>query len=205
MKISKYVTILMIAFLVASCGEDNGFTPVTKEVKDLVEDGWETFGYSVLGAGTLGYQNALEIFNEAISKDSTYAEAYNGAGWASARLARLSDAIQYFQDGINLNANLIDAIAGLAFTYNAQKSYAASNTQAISAINQNNQWQFSYDQSVNYKDLYVILAENYFALKNYSQSLYYVKLLNPGFSADVNTIAGKSLLAEEIERLLGFA
>ena len=55
MKISKYVIILMIAFLAANCGEDNGFTPVSKEVKDLVEDGWEAFGYSVLGAGTSVY------------------------------------------------------------------------------------------------------------------------------------------------------
>ena len=203
MKIIKYFIILLIAFLVASCGEDNGFTPTSKEVQDLVDEGWENFGYSVQGAGTLGYEAALETFTEAISKDGTFADAYNGAGWSSARLARLSDAIQYFEKCLQQNENMTDAISGLAFVYNAQKSYSASNSQANSALSKDNQWQFSYDQSVNYKDLYLIMAENYFALKNYSQSLSYVKLLNPDFTADVTTITGKSELAEEIERLLG--
>ncbi|MBD3288090.1 hypothetical protein GF337_04745, partial [candidate division KSB1 bacterium] len=160
MNLFRYFIFLLIAVSFTGCGDDNGFTPPTKELQDLVNDGWETFGYSVAGAGTIGYENALEIFEDVISQDSSFAEAYNGAGWSSARLTRLNDAISFFQKGIVRDANLIDANAGLAFIYNAQKSYAASNNQAQSVINKNDEWQFGYDQSVNYRDLYIIMAEN---------------------------------------------
>jgi hypothetical protein len=64
-------------------------------------------------------------------------------------------------------------------------------------------WLFSYNETLGYEDLDLILSASYFALRDLSQSLTYVKKLNPSFAADITTYEGESALAEEIERLRG--
>lgn len=196
MKINKYFLIYLLILFIFNCGEDNGFKPPNKEAKELTDDGWQKFEYS-------GYQNALTKFKEAMNIDSNYAEAYSGAGWASARLTNLSDAVSYFIQCISLNSSHVDAHAGLAFVYNAKKEYQLSINSGNNALSYNAQWTFEHDQTISHHDLHLILAENYFALSNYSESLNHVSILNPLFTADIDTFEGKSALAEEIERLRG--
>ncbi len=188
---------LLITVMISGCGDTgNGFKPPVKEAEELVIEGWEKFSYR-------GYANALEKFKEAITLNADYADAYNGAGWSNARLTMLTDAINYFTQCLAIDRNFTDAQAGMAFVYNAQKSYQASIDQANSALTGNPAWSFGHDQSLSYLDLRVILAENYFALGNFTGSLNQVRLLNPSFTSDVNSFEGKTALAEEIERLRG--
>lgn len=196
MKIEKYMLILSLLLLIINCQTQNGITPPDKNVEELVTSGWEQFESS-------NYQLALEKFEEAITLDNSYAEAYNGAGWTSARLTNLSDAVAYFNQGIAKNSSFVDAHAGLAFVYNAQKEYQSAIASANKAISLSSNWLFSHDETISYKDLYLILAASYFALGDFSQSLAYVKKLNTSFNADITTYEGKSALAEEIERLRG--
>lgn len=203
MQIMKYLSFFLILMLIAGCAADNGTDPVDDDVAEIVASGWETFGYAVLGGGSFSYQNALETFEEAIGLDSSSAESFHGAGWCSARLTLLSQAVSFFQQSIAINSDLTSAHAGLAFVYNAQKQYQNSNSEALIVINQDSEWNFDHDNSLSYTDIYVMIAMNYYALGNYSQSLTYVKKLNPEFNISVDTLEGKSALAEEIERLRG--
>jgi tetratricopeptide (TPR) repeat protein len=196
MKIGKYIFCLSIFLLIINCELQDGITPPDENVEELVNEGWEQFKSG-------NYQLALETFQDAIARDNNYAEAYNGAGWASARLTNLSNAVSYFTQCISLNASLVTAHAGLAFVYNAQKEYASAINSANKALSLRSNWLFTYDESIGYKDLHLILAASYFALGNFSQSLAQVQKLNPSFTADFNTYEGKSALAEEIERLRG--
>jgi len=203
MKNISYFLVLLIVIFIITCGEENSVTPISEEAEQLVQDGWETFGYGVLGGGSRTYENALNHFLSAIDIDSTYAAAYTGAGWSSARLNQLTNAISYFTKSVSFNSAEIDAHAGMAFVLNAQKNYSDSNAAAEEALQLNAAWLFVYDQSVSHADLHLILAENYFALGNFSSSLAEVKVLNPSFDANISTFEGKSTLAEEIERLRG--
>lgn len=196
MKRSVYILLILFLLMLGSCGSDNGFTPPNKEAQDLVDEGWEKFGYK-------GYQNALLKFEEAIEKDETFTDAYNGAAWACARIPRLQNAANYFSQCLNIDNNYVDAHAGLAFVYNAQKSYANSNTAATTALNKDPDWAFSHDVTVDYKDLQLLMAVNYYALGDLNSSLMKVKILNPLFNADVTSFEGKQALANEIERLGG--
>jgi tetratricopeptide (TPR) repeat protein len=196
MKIGKYIFCLSIFLLIINCELQDGITPPDENVEELVNEGWEQFKSG-------NYQLALETFQDAIARDNNYAEAYNGAGWASARLTNLSNAVSYFTQCISLNASLVTAHAGLAFVYNAQKEYESAINSANKALSLRSNWLFTYDESIGYKDLHLILAASYFALGNFSQSLAQVQKLNPSFTADFNTYEGKSALAEEIERLRG--
>lgn len=196
MKVTKYIfaSIILLSFI--NCEPQNGVTPDDKNAEQLVGEGWDYFKSG-------NYQLALERFQDAIARDNDYAEAYNGAGWSTARLTRLSDAISYFIQSIAQNSSYTDAHAGLAFAYNAQKQYQLAIDSANEALRLRSNWQFSYDESLSYKDLQLILAASYFALGDFSQSLAQVQKLNPSFTADINSYEGKSALAEEIERLRG--
>jgi len=197
MKFLKYTMTCLIILLMVGCTGNNGIAPVENyTAQELTEQGWELFG-------TVDYQRALEKFQEAISKDASYVEAHCGTGWAAARLKDLAKSANYFSSCISLNSSYVDAHAGIAFVYNAQKSYLLSNTSAIEALNQDATWTFLHDETLSYKDLYLLLAENYFALLDFKESLARVKILNPSFTADVTTYDGRAALAAEIERLRG--
>ncbi|MBL7093383.1 hypothetical protein ISS22_05360 [candidate division KSB1 bacterium] len=197
MKFLKYTMVCLIILLMAGCDVDNGTTPTENyNAQELTELGWDRFG-------TKDYQIALDKFEEAISKDANYVEAYCGAGWASARLKNLANSISYFSSCISLNSSYEDGHAGSAFVYNAGKNYLSSITSAISALDQNTTWAFLHDETLNYKDLHLLLAENYFALLNFNDCLTQVKILNSSFTADITTYDGRVALAAEIERLRG--
>ncbi len=196
MKVGKYIFCLSILLLIINCELQNGITPPDKIVEELVNEGWEQFKSG-------NYQLALEKFQDVIVRDNNYAEAYNGAGWASARLTNLTNAVSHFTQCITLNSSHVAAHAGLAFVYSAQKKYESAINSANKALSLRSNWLFTYDESIGYKDLHLILAASYFALGNFSQSLAQVQKLNPSFTADINTYEGKSALAEEIERLRG--
>lgn len=191
MKLFKYI--ILILFLIFACDADNGTDPdLTAE--ELIAQGWENFE-------SADYSAALTSFEEAISKDETIADAFNGAGWTNGRLTNLTDAVSRFSSAITLNANLTDAHAGLAFAHNAQKSYQSAINSANTAIGLESGWDFSHDETLDYKDLHLLLAESYFATLDFTSSLAQVQILNPSFTADVNTFDGRSALAAEIERL----
>jgi tetratricopeptide (TPR) repeat protein len=192
MKILRLIIIINLIFML-NCEKDNGTEP-SGDAALITEGGWVSFQYK-------GYQAALDKFEEAISIDANYADAYNGAGWANARLSNLTDAISNFNQAISLNSTFVDALAGIAFAYNAQKMYEQSNSSAIAALNSNSNWIFSRDTNVDYNDLYLVIAANYFALGNLTNALEYVQKIDPSFNVDVSTYDGKAELAEKIENL----
>ena len=186
----------LVVLLMAGCETENGTMPTEYTAEELTEQGWDLFG-------TVDYQSALEKFEEALSKETNYVEAYCGAGWATARLTDLASSVSYFTSCISLNSSYVDGHAGLAFVYNAQKNYLSAITSANSALSQNSAWFFLHDETLNYKDLHLLLAECYFALLNFENCLAQVKILNTSFTADITTYDGRAALAAEIERLRG--
>ena len=196
MKIFKYLMFSLMVLLTAGCVSNNGTTPTDFTAQELTEQGWEKFG-------TVDYEKASEKFQEAIKMDANYVEAYCGAGWAEARLTNLASSASYFSQCISLNSSYVDGLAGIAFVYNAQKNYQSAITSATNALNKSSTWAFLHDETLNYKDLHLLLAECYFALLNFSDSLTQVKILNSSFTADISTYDGRAALAAEIERLRG--
>ncbi|MDZ7330872.1 MAG: tetratricopeptide repeat protein [candidate division KSB1 bacterium] len=179
---------------IIGCEVQHGTDISDGQIAELIQAGWEQFE---AGNYTLGVQK----FEQAISRNETSAEAYCGAGWCYARLTNLSSAVLNFNEAISLDASLVDVHAGLAFVYYAQKQYSSAISSANKTLSLSSNYLFAHDRNLSYKDLYLVIAACYFALGDFTQSLAFVKKLNPSFSADVATFDGKSALAEEIERL----
>ncbi len=184
---------LLLASLIGmvSCGGDEAADTVYQE---LIDQGWVFFENAE-------YDSALSRFTAARDYNIQPAEAYTGRGWCYMKLDNLSSAAGEFttaSGGLNPTAELY---AGWAFTLNAQKQYAQSNTQATEALLQSPNWIFPHGLNLNDDHLHLLKAENFFALGDYTGSLIEVKAIEPSFNADVSTSDGQAALADEIEIL----
>ncbi|MBI1803670.1 MAG: hypothetical protein HY033_12375 [Ignavibacteriae bacterium] len=164
--------------------------------QDLIAKGWQDYT-------TGNYQGAIDKFNQALSMDGNLVDAYNGAGWASAKLNQLANAVSKFTTGLGKDTANLEIKAGLSIVYNAQRNYAQSISYASQVVASRPSWSFSRDLTVSASDLHLLLAENYFAIADYAASLTEVQKLNSVFNTDVGTVAGQTALAQEIERLRG--
>ena len=192
-KITTYLFAFLTLFSLSSCSS-GGDEPSPPTAPELVAQGWQSYV-------SKDYQSALDKFTQAIGLDGGFVDAYNGAGWAQAKLNRLSNSLTSFTTGHGKDSTNLEINAGMAIVLSAQHNYAQSALHATAVITAQPGWSFSHDATLSTADLHLLLAEDYFAMANYSSSLAEVKLLNSTFDADILTVAGKTLLAQEIERL----
>ncbi len=184
---------LLVLFFACSKGPTGG--EVSKTPQDRVNEGWTAFESG-------DYSTAVVSFEEALEEDNTLWEAHHGLGWTLARLGNSGQAVNHFLNAISQNPASLSAKAGLALIYNAQMQYNNSNQRSGEVLQMNAQWIFEHDNRVDWKDLVILRAENFFALGQFAESLEEVRKLNPGFSTDVSTTNGQADLAAEIERLI---
>jgi tetratricopeptide (TPR) repeat protein len=168
--------------------------PTPKTPEQLLSEGWDAFTLK-------NYSLALTDFTAAIQGNTNLVDAYNGSGWTNAKLNALAASVTSFTDGLSKDTTRIAIKAGLAFVYNAQKQYQLSIDRALAVFQADPNWVFSHDLSISVSTLHILLAEDYFALANFTASYLQVQVVNPSFVADVSTRTGQSALAAEIERL----
>ncbi|HYQ87296.1 MAG TPA: hypothetical protein VES59_08665 [Bacteroidota bacterium] len=196
MKIRVLIMVLVIAQL-WGCSKDEG-GPAAKTPAELLAEGWQAYA-------SRNYQLAHDDFAAATQGDANLVDAYNGSGWANAKLNVLAAAVASFNTGLGKDAVNLQMRAGLSFVFNAQKLYTSSIAADTTVLHANSTWSFSRDTSINAADLHLLLAEDYFALTppDFASSKAQVLTLNPLFAADIATLAGQTALAAEIERLRG--
>ncbi|NOZ63101.1 MAG: tetratricopeptide repeat protein [Calditrichaeota bacterium] len=194
MKIPFFLVIVIAIGLFFSCQSDVGTEPSNYSPEKLTADGWTQFENGE-------YTLALNNFKEAIRASDTYVDAYNGAGWTNARQQNLSDAASYFSQCLNLDANYNDALAGNSFLAHARKDYQTAVQDGNKVVANDPNWDFSHDANIDIVDVYLVLAESYFALQDFTNSLLQVQKIDPTFSVDVSTYEGKAKLADKIEAL----
>ena len=111
-KIYTYqITFALLTFIAVGCRQE--YEPVDS---DFSQYGWKYYENG-------DYVEAREWFQEALREDSTFADAYNGAGWSLGHLGQADSARYYFSSWISqadeTSDYLLDYYAGLAFSYNA--------------------------------------------------------------------------------------
>ncbi|MCU0607040.1 MAG: hypothetical protein MUF78_06400 [Candidatus Edwardsbacteria bacterium] len=205
MKKQATIIALCLTAIVSGCGKSgsNGTTaPVTElTAAEHLAQGWTSFN-----AGS--FSAAQTSFGNAIAKDSTLADAYNGRGWCQGILGSPASALSSFATGATRTGTAVvlnEITAGMAFSYAAMDSAAKAVTSASSVLLADNDWQFSHtyrasqDNVLNYLELCLLLAQNHFKLGQFTQAEDFVQLLHPGFDVDETTPAGQAQLQAEIE------
>jgi len=195
---TKYIFVLFLSAIFgffSGCGKKNGGTdPPVVDIDQLLKDGWAAFE-------SQDYSTALEAFDAVINEERDNTDAYNGLGWSFLLLDKLDDASTSFDAGGTKPGASADVFAGNAFTLNALKKYDRSIVEISKASTKAPDWSFIHKPGLDINDLQVLLAENYFLLGKFTESLSAILKLNSGFTADPETLDGQTSMAQEIERL----
>ncbi len=199
-------TILSIIFiaglcsttLLVGCGGGGGGGEPTETAADLTNQGWALF---VQGK----YEEAIERFTRATQLDANYADAYNGLGWsyANTKVDSLAKALINFNLCIAKDTTHADPYAGRAPVYrdlNPPQFQDAINT-ATTALTKDSDYEFVHYTDFNWRDLHLIKAQCYYGLKEYTQALAEVVILDTDYMLDPGSPTFVRDLAAKIEDL----
>ena len=191
--------------------------PVIPTEEDLAGYGWTLYE-------TGEYQEAREWFYDAVDKDSSYADGYNGIGWCFGKLRQADSAAVYFHvshtkpfDPYETPDLDLDLYAGLTFSYSGMHIDSLVRTYASYVLVERPElgaWYFSHDNKINHLDIRLELAladfnMGYFvSCRNNLQSIYndtYYQSFpsnNPkALTMNVETVSGRAELAQILQSL----
>ena len=197
---------------------------VTASDEDMSEYGWILYSESK-------FDESNEWFVNAVFRDSTYKDGYNGQGWTYGKLGEIDSSIIRFEKGIQ-KANrsgelswedqklkwkdhdpLLESIAGLTLAYHAKNLHGMAIDSGLVFLKISGdldyrkssgdlKWSFSRDKNINSTHIIWTIASSYFAEGRYVESLEYSNRLNLIDSTfDITTTVGVQKLATEISRL----
>ena len=165
------LSLFIIASFSISCGES---------AEELLDSGWANFE-----AGD--YAQAINDFEDAISENSSLTEAYSGIGWSQLRLDRIDDAENNFQTALDRNYAGKEVLAGLAAISLAKEEYMAAIGYAESILNIDPDWVFVHDSSVDYRDVWLLVAIANFHEGNFAEVESAIKNFDNSFSISENS------------------
>ena len=209
----KYIT-QFLAVLVLSNGCRQ---PVIPTEEDLAGYGWTLYEQGE-------YQEAREWFYDAVDKDSSFADGYNGIGWCFGKLRQADSAAVYFHmsqtkpfDPYDTPDLDLDLYAGLTFAYSGMHIDSLVRTYAAYVLVERPElgpWYFSHDNKINHLDIRLELAladfnMGYFVscrdnLQSIYNDTYYQSFPsnNPkALTMNVETVLGRSELAQILQTM----
>jgi tetratricopeptide (TPR) repeat protein len=147
------------------------------------------------------YNSSLHYFNKLLEKGDSLAIAYTGIGWCKSRLYEFNEAKTNLNNALlhnPYNLQKDNIFSGLAFVQDALNEYenCIQSTDSIST-----DWNFQYDSTLNYNDIILLRAVNFYSISDYYKSYLEVKKLDDSFTTNINTVEGRAKLAEKIEEL----
>ena len=190
---TKALTAAMaLALLAGGCREK-----LVADTPDFTEYGWELWT-------ELEYRAAIIQFEEGLALDESYADTWNGLGWAYIELGAADTSDTKFDRGILLEDTtevMVELLAGRAFSSLATGDFTAAVTDAKNALAASPVWIFKRNTAITYEDLMITVATGFYGAAEFDSSLVWVIKLDSNFDADVTTPAGRSALAAQIELL----
>lgn len=212
--LKQYKLIFFFGFIIFSM---NCRQPVIPTEEDLAGYGWTLYE-------TGKYQEAREWFYDAVAKDSSYADGYNGIGWCFGKLRRADSAAVYFHisqtkpfDSYDTPDLDLDLYAGLTFAYSGMHIDSLVREYATYVLVERpilGPWKFSHDNKINHLDVRLELAladfnMGYFtSCRDNLQSIYndssyqsYPQNTVESLTMNVETLLGRAELAQLLQSL----
>ena len=212
--LKQYKLIFFFGFTLFSM---NCRQPVIPTEEDLAGYGWTLYE-------TGKYQEAREWFYDAVAKDSSYADGYNGIGWCFGKLRRADSAAVYFHisqtkpfDSYDTPDLDLERYAGLTFAYSGMQIDSLVREYATYVLVERpilGPWKFSHDNKINHLDVRLELAladfnMGYFtSCRDNLQSIYndssyqsYPQNTVESLTMNVETLLGRAELAQLLQSL----
>ena len=191
-KLFTIISLFIIVVSLSNCRKD--YAPTGPDYTD--------YGWTFYEDGN--HEDARTWFRESLDTDSSYADGYNGLGWALGYMDSMGTAFEIFGLGIAIGDSTDcypDLLAGYVFSGHAIAEYDSVAALADEFIEHGSNWVFAQDESVNYQDVMILISASCFSIADYEKSLELVQILETDFTADIETSGGKSELSLKIEEL----
>ena len=212
LNIIKKISLIALMLIATNCRQS-----VIPTEEDLAGYGWILYE-----AGD--YQEAREWFYDAVAKDSSYADGYNGIGWCFGKLRQADSAAVYFHESQTKPFDTydtpdldLDLYAGLTFAYsgmNIDSLVREYSTYVLVERPELGPWYFSHDLKINHLDVKLELAladfnMGYFtSCRDNLQSIYndsyyqsFPSNIVKALTMDVETLSGRAELAQLLQSL----
>ena len=197
-KMSKISFILLMSAVLIGTGCRKR---VTASDADMSEYGWVLYAEGK-------FIESNEWFVNAVARDTSYKDGYNGQGWTYGKLGEIDSSIARFEKGREKavadttwdDRKLLfsdpshdtgkECTAGLSLAYHAQNSHGKAIQSGLQFLQMSKddtydvsdgstlQWSFSRDEKLNSKHIIWTISSSYFSEGNYSESLEYANKLN---------------------------
>jgi len=189
-----------VVLMLAGCAKKA--TEPEPSLDDLMNSAWSAFRQG-------SFSSALGYFNQVLSRSAGHTDALNGKGWCLGILGDRPGALSAFNAGLAGAPANNSLRAGLAFTYAAMDSSPQAAARDSTVLAADSLWSLgqryvmSWDYLMDWRDLRVLLAEEYFVMGRFSESLAQVMKLDASVTvgADFSLAENQAALLVEIERL----
>ncbi|MDP6340081.1 MAG: hypothetical protein QF842_07175 [Candidatus Marinimicrobia bacterium] len=179
--------------------------------ENMAEYGWVLYK-------TKDFLNSNTWFQDAVTNDKNWKDAYNGLGWTYAKLMVLDSSIANYQTGLGKKQDAwnptdihSEILAGLTFAYHAQgkdkKTVEFGRTFLDSTVKPlTSGWIFSHDSLLNYLDVRITLAASYFALGKFDSTILQMTVILDSLNSSElpitdTTLIGRIEMAKQIMTL----
>ncbi len=178
------LTALLGLLVLAGCGEDKTTEPATP----TDAQGYLDLGWSQYGAGE--YLDAYSSFSQAVdlAEDSSQVTAgLSGIGWTATKDVNPASGSPAFEMALQFDSTFTEALGGYAFLLQTIEEWQQSNERASALLALDPTWIFEHENDIDYLDVRLLQAENYYALANFQASLEAALALNQvvGYDPDL--------------------
>ncbi len=192
--ISMGLLVSLLALIMGGCRDR-----IEPETPDYVEYGWELMADSL-------YRAAIVQFEAGTDLEASYADGWNGLGWAFARLGAADTSAERFTTAATKSDTTIvgtEILAGRSFARLALGQFSLAVGDAKGALALTPDWVFRRDPAaLTYRHLYLTAATAFYGQGKFDSCLVWVQKLDETFPADT-TLSGRSQLAAKLEDLRG--
>lgn len=195
LSIAMGLLVSLLALIMGGCRDR-----IEPETPDYVEYGWELMADSLYRAAIVQFEAGTEL-------EASYADGWNGLGWAFARLGAADTSAERFTTAATKSDTTIvgtEILAGRSFARLALGQFSLAVGDAKGALTLTPDWVFRRDPAaVTYEHLYLTAATGFYGLGEFDSCLVWVRKLDNTFSTDTATLSGRSRMAAKLEALKG--
>ncbi len=195
LSIAMGLLVSLLALIMGGCRDR-----IEPDTPDYVEYGWELMADSL-------YRAAIVQFEAGTDLETSYADGWNGLGWAFARLGAADTSAERFTTAATKSDTTIvgtEILAGRSFARLALGQFSLAVGDAKGALALTPDWVFRRDPAaLTYQHLYLTAATGFYGLGEFDSCLVWVRKLDNTFSTDTATLSGRSRMAAKLEALKG--
>ena len=145
--------------------------------ESITRNGWIWFAQNQM-------DSAAYYFNQALLQNDEYGWAFIGLGWVQLRQGDLLEALANFDTGLTFESTQLDGRVGRAAINLSFNEYNAVISDGNYVLNTDANYVFEYDETVDYRDVHILLAQAYYAKEDFESAQGQCNILDPNNGLD---------------------